>query len=186
MELYSGFDPFWRLAHAYQIWILTFQKMGLTAEAYFNFEPGHGLRYLSREELDMNVREMMQFFIKNSKFLQWRDYIKQNRCWEDFDSRQSSVKTDFFRKWYHSRTKIKNTDFIQAEQQAYYPFEKIISRLDVERFVKSLDVDDQRMIKLKLSGYTQAEIAVKLGYANHSGISKRFKSIGKDFKEYMK
>ena len=186
MEKYSGFDPFWRLAHAYPLWIQAFNKMGLTAEVYFNFEPGYALRYLSREELDLNITEMMQFFINNSKFLQWKEVILENRCWEDYCTRKSSQKVDFYRKWYHTRTNIKNTDFIQAEQQPYYPYEKIISRLDTQRFLLTSCEEDQKMIKLLLMGYTQVEIAIKMGYANHSGISERLKRIGRDYKEYMK
>ena len=50
MQKYSGYDPFWRLAHAYNMWMLVFMAMGLTAEKYFDLEPGDLLRYLSHEE----------------------------------------------------------------------------------------------------------------------------------------
>ena len=40
MEQFSGYDPFWMLAHAYSMWMRVFQAMGLTAERYFDFEPG--------------------------------------------------------------------------------------------------------------------------------------------------
>jgi hypothetical protein len=49
-----------------------------------------------------------------------------------------------------------------------------------------LDYKNQRIVKLLLAGYTQVEIAEMLGFANHSGISKRIKKIGEKFKEYIK
>ena len=66
------------------------------------------------------------------------------------------------------------------------PFEKIDSRLDVERFTSRLDEKNQKIVKLLLAGYTQVEIAQKLGFANHSGVCKRIKKIGAMFVEYMK
>jgi hypothetical protein len=187
MQKYSGYDPFWRMAHAYSLWMQTFNKMGLTAERYFaNVTPGDKMGYLPHEEVADITREMVEFFISNSNFSQWRDVVKEHRAHEDYDTRRSSVKMDFHRSWYHTRAKVKVLDFIQAEEPSYYPYDGIDSRLDVERFTKRLDEKNQRIVKLLLAGYTQAEIAQKLGFANHSGINKRIKKIGTMFLEYMK
>ena len=188
MEKYSGYDPIWIIAHAYTLWIQVFRAMGITPEVYFNFPPGQGyqLRYFSREELDDYVCGLMECFNKHTKYPLWRDVIKQNRCFEDFDKRHSSVKTDQFRKWYHTRTRIKSVDFMQAEEQPYTPCDKIISRLDAQRFIAKLEYGDRKILELLLFGYTRAEIAEKIGFANHSGISKRLHKIGNEYKEYIK
>ena len=186
MEKYSGYDPFWRLAHAYSLWMQVFRAMGMTAENYFDLEPGDMLRYLSHEELDDMIGLMIGYYISNSNFRLWRETVQTHRCHEDYDTRQSSVKIDFYRSWYHSRAKVKVLDFIQVEEPGYYPYEKIDSRLDVERFTKRLDEKKQKIARLLLAGYTQAEIAQRLGFANHSGVCKRIKKIGAEFLEYMK
>ena len=187
MEKYSGYDPFWRLAHAYTMWMQVFRVMGLTAERYFDFEPGYGLRYLSHEEtVEQYVVPMVGYYLKRSNFSEWREVVTELRCHEDYDSRKSSIKIDFHRKWYHTRAKVKVLDFIQAEEPSYYPFEKIDSRLDVERFTSRLDEKNQKIVKLLLAGYTQVEIAQMLGFANHSGVCKRIKKIGAMFVEYMR
>jgi DNA-directed RNA polymerase specialized sigma24 family protein len=129
---------------------------------------------------------MVGYYISNTNFRLWRDAVQEHRCHEDYDTRRSHVKTDFFRKWYHSRSKIKILDFVDVEEPGYYPYEKIDSRLDLERFTMRLDEKNQRIVKLLLAGYTQAEIAQKLGFANHSGVCKRIKKIGAEFVEYMK
>ena len=107
MEKYSGYDPFWRLAHAYTLWMQVFRAMGLTAERYFNLDPGDTLRYLSHEELDDEIALMIGYFISNTNFRLWRETVKEHRCHEDYDSRRSSIKTDFHRQWYHTRAKVK-------------------------------------------------------------------------------
>jgi len=186
MEKYSGYDPFWLMAHAYSLWMQVFRAMNLTAEHYFNLEPGDELRYLTREENDDLVYTMICYFISNTNFRLWQEAVTEHRAHEDYDSRKSSVKIDFHRKWYHTRAKVKVVDLIQAEEPSYYPFEKIDSRLDVERFTSRLDEKNQSIVKLLLAGYTQVEIAKRLGFANHSGVCKRINKIGALFVEYMK
>ena len=186
MEKYSGYDPFWLMAHAYSLWMQVFSVMGMTAENYFNLEPGDVLRYLTREENDNLIYLMINYFMSNTNFRLWREAVQEHRAHEDYDSRKSSIKIDFHRKWYHTRAKVKVLEFIQAEEPSYYPFEKIDSRLDVERFASHLDEKNQSIVKLLLAGYTQVEIAQRLGFANHSGVCKRIKKIGAEFLEYMK
>ena len=162
--------------------------MGLTAERYFAnvTSPGDKMAYLTHELAAETTRDMVEFFIKHSNFNKWLEVVKGHRAHEDYDSRRSSVKMDFHRKWYHTRAKVKVLDFIQVDEPSYYPYEGIDSRLDVERFSSRLDYKNQRIVKLLLAGYTQVEIAQKLGFANHSGVSKRIKKIGAEFLEYIK
>jgi DNA-binding NarL/FixJ family response regulator len=129
---------------------------------------------------------MVEYYLKRSRFNEWHEVVKAHRAHEDYDTRRSNVKMDFHRQWYHSRAKVKVLDFIQVEEPGYYPYETIDSRLDVERFTGRLDAKNQKIVKLLLAGYTQAEIAERLGFANHSGICKRIKKIGAQFLEYMK
>ncbi len=179
MEQYSGFDPFWLLAHTYSYWMLVFFRMGLKPERYFNLAPGDTLRYLTRGELEDAVRDMMTYYMAKSAFSQWRSIVQEHRAHEDYDTRRSSVKIDFHRKWHHTRAKVKVLDFIQADEEpGFYPYDGIVSRLDIERFTDGLGFMNQRIVKLLLAGYTQAEIGKILGFANHSGVNKRIKKIG--------
>jgi DNA-directed RNA polymerase specialized sigma24 family protein len=188
MEKYSGFDPFWRMAHTYLLWIQAFNKMGLTAERYFAnvTSPGDKMAYLTHELVAETTCNMVEFFIKHSNFSKWLEAVKEHRAHEDYDARRSSVTMDFHRQWYHTRAKVKVLDFIQVDEPSYYPYDNIDSRLDVERFTKRLDYKNQKIVKLLLAGYTQAEIAQRLGFANHSGVCKRIKKIGEAFLEYIK
>ena len=181
MEKYSAYDPFWMIAHTWLLWARAFQKMGLTPERYFaNVDPGDMMAYLTYELAVETVREMVEYFTSHSSFPLWREVVTEHRCHEDYDTRRSSVKMDFHRKWYHTRakTKVVDLDFAQVDEPSYSPFEKIDSRLDVERFTSQLDEINQKIVKFLLAGYTQAEIAKKVGFANHSGICKRINRRG--------
>ena len=53
-------------------------------------------------------------------------------------------------------------------------------------FMRTLSPEDQRIFALKEEGMKQKEIAKKLGYANHSAVSKRIKKIQKACRAFLK
>jgi FixJ family two-component response regulator len=53
-----------------------------------------------------------------------------------------------------------------------------------QRFKARLSARDMEILELRVKGFTYEEIAVKLGYKNHSGVLKRMKAITKMFLEY--
>lgn len=58
MECYSGYDPFWRLAHAYPIRIRVLKEKGIAAELFFGqLTPSQEANFLSYEEADTLVGE---------------------------------------------------------------------------------------------------------------------------------
>ncbi|MBQ3817358.1 MAG: hypothetical protein II802_03715, partial [Clostridia bacterium] len=54
-----------------------------------------------------------------------------------------------------------------------------------DEYAKTLDGIDREIYYLSEQGYKQKEIAKKLGYKNHSAVSKRMKKINKDFQEFL-
>jgi hypothetical protein len=187
MEKYSGYDPFYMLAHNYELWILLYRAMGVTVERFFNFGPGYELGYLPYAEMVYEyVCPLVDCLHRHTRFDEWLEVVKQHRCHEDYDKRDSGVKKDFYRSWYHTRAKVKVLDFVQVEEPGYYPCDRIDSRLDIERFMERLDEKNRKIVRLLLAGYTQVEIGERLGFANHSGVCKRIKKIGEQYIEYMK
>ena len=112
-------------------------------------------------------------------------------------------KIDGMRKWDHLRTQIHMTsldeivdairqdpdsapedmtyryDIPKDEQEAEY-------RLLRKAFMQTLSPEDQKIFALKEEGMKQKEIAKKLGYANHSAVSKRIKKIQKACRAFLK
>ena len=56
----------------------------------------------------------------------------------------------------------------------------------INKFLKTLDTEDCKIFLLREKGRKQADIAMDLGYANHSVISKRLKKIYEKYKEFKK
>ena len=64
--------------------------------------------------------------------------------------------------------------------------EQVISEVMVKQFTESLAEKDRKILKMRLDGYTQEEIAEELGYKNHSGVQKRITKIGLAYQEFTK
>ena len=56
----------------------------------------------------------------------------------------------------------------------------------IQQFTESLSEKDRKILKMRLEGYTQEEIAQQLGYKNHSGVQKRITKIGLAYQKFTK
>lgn len=54
-----------------------------------------------------------------------------------------------------------------------------------DEFAKTLNSTDKEIYYLSEKGITQKEIAKRLGYKTHSAVSKRMKTMNKNFKEFL-
>ena len=122
---------------------------------------------------------------------------------------------NFYYKWTHSNTKIgrvklfcefeKDKDEIEVqlpesglvedEEKEYESAEDAVlsdhAQVEIEyeelrkAFFEVLDSTEQGIYCLREDGYTQTEIAKRLGYKNPSGVSKRLKTIGKKWYRFI-
>lgn len=112
-------------------------------------------------------------------------------------------KIDGMRKWDHLRTQIHMTSLDEivdairqdpdsAPEDMTYRYDIPKDELDKEykmlrkAFMQTLSPEDQKIFALREEGMTQKEIAKKLGYANHSAVSKRIKKIQKACRAFLK
>ena len=56
----------------------------------------------------------------------------------------------------------------------------------IKQFMDSLSEKDRKILKMRLEGYTQEEIADEPGYKNHSGVQKRITKIGLAYQKFTK
>ena len=124
---------------------------------------------------------------------------KEYRCFEDFDYRDSNQKIDFYRKWYHTRSKkaeFSLEGYKEYLMEAYdddgwevpdpvSDFEdEVVENVDVQRFMATLSEKDRNILQLRQDGYTLQEIADKLEYKTHSAVLKRINKIGRQYEKY--
>ena len=129
------------------------------------------------------------------------DTVKEFVCFEDFNSGYSTNKMDFFRKWYHTRTKhpqMSLDEYTEEYKDQYngysmvrdvaneeIPFEDfVISKVDTELFISKLSDRDQQIIKSRLEGKTYEKIAAEVGFKTHSAVLKRIKKIGEEYQKF--
>ena len=124
------------------------------------------------------------------------DVVKEMPCDEDFMYWNTNVRTDFLRKWYHTR--VQTVQMISLEacledgEHGIYEIEDksadfadgVISEDFCNRFKARLSEKDMRILELRVEGFTYEEIADKLGYKNHSEVIKRIRAIEKEFVKY--
>ena len=202
MEVYSGYDPAWMIAHSFGPWAQTMMDLGIcptVEDLARKITPWERFGYLSLEELNRIMWKIVPATVHRYNLKEVFAVVKENRCFEDFDDTYSSQKVDLIRKWYHTRTKHPQVSLESFQKD----LEEMHNGLDWEvpderpsteetvvdftmgqQFMTTLGEKDQKILALRQEGRTLEEIAQMLGYQNHSGVQKRLQKIGEAFQEF--
>jgi len=190
MECFSGHDPIWLLAHALPIWQKAFEHMsGITPQGFANV-PKKEQGWIDLDEFQNVMLQIGLYGITENNLLPCIKAAREMRCFEDYDSRNSNAKIDFYRRWYHTRSKIVSvsTDRITEndswEDSITQHEDAVCSKIDAEKFYQSLKPLDHKLLQLRTDGYTYQEIAEKTGYNTHSAVLKRINKIAAEYLEY--
>lgn len=199
-EIYSVNEPSWRLAQAVHIWINEIFELDLIPRfEEYCVNTRIFIPYPPIENVSDIMYTAVTSAVKRYNLQPIIDTAKEYRCFEDFDGRSSNQKTDFYRKWYHTRTKHPQISLegYQEQMKEYYddidweipdPIstfeEEVETRVDVNEFLSKIDDKDKQILWMRAEGYTYQEIADKLGYKTHSAVVKRVKQLGKKYQEH--
>ncbi len=100
---------------------------------------------------------------------------------EDFSSRWSFAREDFERKLYQKRSKVR-VHFVELDDTipVHGPESEVHENLLWQNLMAVLDPKERRVVVCLRSGITRmGEIGKRLGYANHSPVSKALARIRK-------
>ena len=195
IDSFSIKDPFVQIAYNLPFWAAFVAEMGVSIEHLALFPEELDMPLLNEEQAINNIAKIGYRFWHHPalKMSEVRKIVEEHRAHEDFSARGSHIKIDFYRKYYHTRSKWIKHIYLEDETDdtityGYHPneFAEAEYRMWLEPFLKKRDEKDRRIIELLEYGYTQVEIAAMLGYANHSGVSKRIAKIGDGLREYMR
>lgn len=120
--------------------------------------------------------------------------VQENAAYEDFNHEKFNNyrSKDFGRKWNHNRSKIETVSLNEMESavndegesapaqvadKSVNVEEEVISQLTGQTFWDSISEDDRILLKMRMSGKTQQEIADALGYKSHSAVTKRLQKL---------
>ena len=124
------------------------------------------------------------------------DAIWENRTVEDYETTSSTVKTDFMRKWHHNRSgkPISLDEMMESEDGDIFDvadprseFENsVISEMQIASFAESTITEkDREILKLRMEGYTEQEIADKIGYKTAIAVHKRIAKIAAAYEDFV-
>ena len=191
---YSGDFPLWRLAYTIIPYIREkFEHIGLSFQSLFNIPRGMEVPFLTYQQFSNLIGSVVPMIVKEQNWQPIIDTIWATRDETDYVFRNSLVKKEFMRKWSHSRTSVgamlsldqlmeDAPDSITSESVSFE--EEVIESAVFEAFTTILSERDQQILQLKADGFTLKEIAAKVGYQNHSAVSKRIHHISEKYSEY--
>lgn len=191
---YSGDFPLWRLSYTIIPYIREkFEHIGLSFQSLFNMPRGMEVSFLTYQQFSNLMGAVVPMIVKEQNWQPMIDTIWATRDETDYDFRNDLVKKEFMRKWSHSRTSVgamlsldqlmdDAPDSITSESASFEA--EIIECQAFEAFTMTLSERDQQILQLKANGFTLKEIAAKVGYQNHSAVSKRVHHISEKYAEY--
>ena len=200
-ECYCPDEPAYRLAFNPGFWIQAMEEcMGMADPHTWaeQAEPDTPFTFVPLEFLDTALSYIVPDVMETHNMRAAIDTAREYRCFEDFSKLKTRRKEDFFRKWYHTRTKHpqisleqfqedykEKTDVdLEFEDPTVHIDASVTGKVQVEQFVATLDEKDRQILQLRMEGRTLEEIAEELGYQNHSGVLKRIRKIGRAYESF--
>ena len=174
---------------------------------------GKSVDALTEEEITFVVNQFADQFLGHmmNLLLQVQNVPEIMEMGKEMPAKEDYAKTPYtnydkingMRKWDHLRTQIHMTSLDEivdairqdpdsAPEDMTYRYDIPKDELEAEykmlrkAFMQTLSPEDQKIFALKEEGMKQKEIAKKLGYANHSAVSKRIKKIQKACRAFLK
>lgn len=201
-EIYSGYEPSWRYAHAASIWIKGMEDEGVIPklqEILKSSNVDEDLGYISEEEISETFTWLVPKIMAKHNMNEIIAVAAEYRCFEDFDYRKSRQKIDFYRKWYHTRAKIsvesldelkekyaENTDGMEWDipDDSINVESTVLEPIAVSKFLDTLSETDRKILTMRMDDVTLEKIAEELGFKTHSAIHKRIRRIGLAYEKF--
>ena len=196
-EHYTGYFPVWKLSYVLPIWARVLNnEIQWDLQALFLIPSTTTIPFFDSDYTKDLMGRMVKRAIAEESWQPMLDVVKEMPCDEDFMNWNTNVRTDFLRKWYHTRSKniqmISLDTCLEDEEHGIYKIEdkfasfedRVISEDFCLQFMSTLSEKDVEILGLRYEGFTYEEIAERLGYKNHSGVVKRAQAIKKEFLKY--
>ena len=186
---YSGDFPLWRMSYGI---VRHFRKkfeteMDWSFQRLFMMLEDAEVPWLNWQQFSNLIGNLTDRIVAEENWQPIIDEIWNTRQVEDYNRGQNAKKRDFMRSWDHSRTakhisleelaeagaKIDDGALFDLEDPRAEYETKILSQDAVDSFYASLTEEDRTILQMRVDGYTQQQIADKLGFKTTGAISKR-------------
>ena len=164
MDFYSENDPAWLLAHASEYWMEEFQTEGILPTVEQLFDADQAFHFIPESLIDRVMKMILPRVMQRYNLTEVFKVTEQYRCFEDFRSHKNQRRTDFYRKWYHTRTKhpmisLEEYQELNAEQydgqrrllhnEDADAEEEAVSQVLVEAFMRTLNEKDRAILQMR-------------------------------------
>ena len=199
-QKYSGDFPLWRMAYL----ILPHFRNRIEAsdggsfQELFTEPTAHDIDWLTYEQFSVFVEDLTKITVEEENWQPLIDEIWKSRQPEDYAGK-SVQKRDFMRSWMHSRTipalsleEIRanglsiNGDALYDIADPSAEFEtRVLEKAKMDDFKSRLSETDQRILELRAAGYSQKEIAERVGFKVPIAVSKRIRQVANRFDDFV-
>jgi hypothetical protein len=196
-EHYTGFFPAWQLSYDLALWDkMLEEETGWSLQLLFRLPRSDEIPFFDPDFIRDVIGRVVKRGIEQANLQPILDVVREMPCDEDFERWNTNVRIDFYRKWYHTRSKHVQTISLEScledddhgiheMEDKFASFEDSVINGDFcMRFIAGLSEKDIEILGLRYEGFTYEEIAEKLSYKNHSGVVKRIQAIKRDFVRY--
>jgi hypothetical protein len=170
------------------------EKPEMVAEILDHFSQDPDVEKHADAFLNNAVKTMMEVM----NYEELAQVVQNNAAYEDFnhDKFNNYRSKDFDRKWNHTRSKVETVSLNEMESAVNDEGEsapaqvadssvsvedEVISQLTGQTFWDNISEDDRMLLRIRMSGKTQQEIADALGYKTHSAVTKRLQKLKEIF-----
>ena len=158
----------------------------------------HDIAWLSYQQFCNLVGNLTDLVVKEQNWQPLIDEVWNNRQPADYTGKNMQ-KRDYMRSWTHSRTipmlsleEIRenglsaNGDVLYETADPRAEFEtRILEKTKMEDFKSRLSDADRRILELRAAGYSQQEIADRVGFKAPSAVSKHIRQMAKLFDDFV-
>jgi hypothetical protein len=158
--------------------------------------------YLEDPDIEKHADDFLNNAVKTAmqvmNYEELAQAVQENAAYEDFnhDKFSNYRSKDFDRKWNHTRSKTETVSLSEMEDavndegesspaqvadKSVNVEDEVITQFAGQTFWDSISEDDQMLLKMRMSGKTQQEIADMLGYKTHSAVTKRLQKLKEIF-----
>ncbi|NLA87131.1 MAG: hypothetical protein GX847_07610 [Clostridiales bacterium] len=163
--------------------------------------------YLQDPDVEKHADDFLNNAIKTAmqvmNYEELAQVVQENAAYEDFnhDKFNNYRSKDFDRKWNHTRSQIETVSLnemedavndegkrspVQVSDKSVNVEDEVITQLTGDNFWDSISDDDRALLRMRMSGKTQQEIADALGYKTHSAVTKRLQKLKEIFENSEK
>lgn len=146
------------------------------------------------QNADAFLRNAVETLMRVMNYEEVAEIVQSTPTYEDFnhEKKNNYRAKDFDRKWNHTRSGIQVSSLEEMKEAVNSEGEsmatqvpdilsdvvdEVMSKITQETFWNSISAEDKKLLRMRMNGMSQKDIAESLGYKTHSAVTKRLQKL---------